>query len=186
MTMPGPSVNSSSFGEATRWIGDAYEASQRAKGERGTVKIAALVQTPGFVGAFLLDRTLDPAIEEFGLEEIRIIDPACGTGHLLCQAFDRLWPLWEDRHPGLSPMVRAQRVLDAIHGVDLDRMCVALARFRLGLSASNAAGIKFLETAPQWRIHVVWGDSLLPADDPLQPWNRDPKPEWCLGGLATP
>jgi hypothetical protein len=171
-----------SYGEVTRWLGDAYEASQRGDPE-GVVKRNALVQTPGFVGAFLLDRTLEPALREFGLEEVKILDPCCGTGHLLCQAFDRLWPLWEAHAPALHPVMRAQRILDAIHGVDIDRMAVALCRFRLGYCAGLAARIPHLEAVPDWRINVAWGDALLPAEDPLQPFRRRPVPAWCAGGL---
>jgi hypothetical protein len=172
------------FGEYTRWLGDAYEAHQWGRGHAGAVKRNALVQTPGFVSALLLDKTLTPAIAEFGLEIVRVIDPCCGAGHILCHAFDRLWPLWCAHAPEMPPIDRAQRVLDAIHGVDIDRMAVAIARFRLGLAASNAAGLRFLEAAPPWKIHVVWGDSLLPADHELQPWKREAK-DWTHGGLAS-
>lgn len=170
------------YGELTRWLGDAYEASQR-KDPEGVVKRNALIQTPGFVGAFLLDRTLTPALETFGLEGLRVIDPCCGTGHLLCQAFDRLWPLWAEHAPGRPPAARAQKVLDAIHGIDVDRMAVALCRFRLGYTAATAAGIA--DRGAAWKINVAWGDALLPADDPLQPFNRRPIPAWCAGGLTA-
>src|SRR5262249_41801213 len=39
----------------------------------------ALCQTPDFVRAFILDRTLTPAIETFGADEVRLLDPACGS-----------------------------------------------------------------------------------------------------------
>jgi hypothetical protein len=46
----------------TRFLGDLYQdLSETAR------KRYALLQTPAFVEAFILDRTLDPAIEEFGL-----------------------------------------------------------------------------------------------------------------------
>ena len=46
----------------TRFLGDLYQdLSDHAK------KTYALLQTPEFVESFILDRTLDPAIEEFGL-----------------------------------------------------------------------------------------------------------------------
>ena len=43
----------------------------------------ALCQTPDFVRAFILDRTLTPAIETFGADQVRLLDPACGSGHFL-------------------------------------------------------------------------------------------------------
>lgn len=55
----------------TRFLGDLYQdLSDYAK------KTFALLQTPIFVEEFILDRTLTPALEEFGLEGLKIIDPA--------------------------------------------------------------------------------------------------------------
>jgi hypothetical protein len=69
----------------TRFLGDLYQdLSEHAR------KQYALLQTPEFVEEFILDRTLDPAIETFGLDEVRMIDPTCGSGHFLLGAFDRL------------------------------------------------------------------------------------------------
>ena len=62
----------------TRFLGDLYQdLSEAAR------KTYALLQTPEFVEEFILDRTLTPAIEEFGLDGLRMIDPTCGSGHFL-------------------------------------------------------------------------------------------------------
>ena len=69
----------------TRFLGDLYQDLwEEAR------KQYALLQTPYFVEEFILDRTLDPAIDEFGYNEVRLIDPACGSGHFLLGAFARL------------------------------------------------------------------------------------------------
>jgi hypothetical protein len=47
----------------TRFLGDLYQDLSEAARKK-----YALLQTPEFVEEFILDRTLDPAIEEFGLE----------------------------------------------------------------------------------------------------------------------
>ena len=51
---------------------------------------ATPLQTPEFVEEFILDRTLTPAIREFGFREVRMIDPTCGSGHFLLGGFRRL------------------------------------------------------------------------------------------------
>ena len=68
---------------STRFLGDLYQdLSEAAK------KQYALLQTPEFVEEFILGRTLEPAIDDFGLgESVRMIDPACGSGHFLLGAF---------------------------------------------------------------------------------------------------
>jgi hypothetical protein len=76
-----------------RFLGDLYQdLSEDAK------KRYALLQTPRFVESFILDRTLTPAIDEFGLDGLRLIDPACGSGHFLLGAFSRLIEAWQERH----------------------------------------------------------------------------------------
>ena len=99
----------------TRFLGDLYQdLSEHAK------KTYALLQTPEFVEEFILDRTLDPAIETFGLEDVRMIDPTCGSGHFLLGAFDRILARWREREPGTPIRELVQRALDAVHGVDVN------------------------------------------------------------------
>lgn len=51
----------------------------------------ALLQTPHFIESFILDRTLEPAIERFGLDDTTLVDPTCGSGHFLLGAFERMF-----------------------------------------------------------------------------------------------
>ena len=75
----------------TRFLGDLYQnLSDHAK------KTYALLQTPRFVEAFILDRTLEPALAAFGLAATTVIDPTCGSGHFLLGAFERLVARWAD------------------------------------------------------------------------------------------
>jgi hypothetical protein len=140
----------------TRFLGDLYQdLSEEAR------KRYALLQTPGFVEEFILDRTLEPAIAEFGLKELRLIDPTCGSGHFLLGAFRRILDRWLQAEPGTPERALVQRALDAVHGVDVNPFAVAIAHFRLQLAALRASGIKRLKDAPGFRINVAVGDSLL-------------------------
>lgn len=140
----------------TRFLGDLYQdLSDYAK------KTYALLQTPTFVEQFILDQTLTPAIAEFGLTGLKLIDPACGSGHFLLGAFDRLSSAWAETAPGVEKGERVQRALDSIHGVDLNPFAIAIARFRLTVAAIKAAGILTLTAAPAFRYHLAIGDSLL-------------------------
>jgi hypothetical protein len=138
----------------TRFLGDLYQdLSERAR------KKYALLQTPVFVEEFILERTLNPAIDEFGLDEVRMIDPTCGSGHFLLGGFARLFDLWIKRED--NEIVAAQKALDGVWGVDINPFAVAIARFRLIVAALSACGIKRLKGAPAWNIHLATGDSLL-------------------------
>ena len=147
-------------GGDTRFLGDLYQDLSEAARKK-----YALLQTPDFVEEFILDRTLTPALDEFGLEAVRLIDPTCGSGHFLLGAFRRLFRLWTEREPATEPAVLAQRALDAVYGVDVNPFAVAIARFRLIVEAMHAcAASRRLDRAPGWTVHVAVGDSLMHGD----------------------
>lgn len=140
----------------TRFLGDLYQDLSEAARKR-----YALLQTPEFIEEFILDRTLTPAIETFGFREARLIDPTCGSGHFCLGAFERLFRIWQGECPGENPRVLAQRSLDGVFGVDLNPYAVAIARFRLLLAALKVCHIRRLADAPDFKIHLAVGDSLL-------------------------
>jgi Domain of unknown function (DUF7008)/Eco57I restriction-modification methylase len=140
----------------TRFLGDLYQDLSDAAKKR-----YALLQTPIFIEEFILDRTLDPAIAEFGLEQVRMIDPTCGSGHFLIGSFQRLFAQWQRREPGTTITVLARRALHAVHGVDLNPYATAIARFRLLIAALRACDIGRLAEAPPFELNLATGDSLL-------------------------
>ncbi|MFI9511258.1 BREX-2 system adenine-specific DNA-methyltransferase PglX [Nocardia sp. NPDC052566] len=145
-------------GWSTRFLGDLYEElSENAR------KAYALRQTPVFVEEFILDRTMTPALKEFGHEELKIIDPTCGSGHFVLGAFRRLVETWEEIPLGRDQYQQVRAALDSVHGVDLNPFAVAIARFRLLVAAMAAAGIDTLAKAAnyEWPIHLAIGDSLI-------------------------
>lgn len=145
----------------TRFLGDLYQQLSEAARKK-----YALLQTPEFVEEFILDRTLTPAIAEFGLAEVRLIDPACGSGHFLLGAFARLLDLWQKLEPAVNVRELARRALAAIYGVDLNPYAVAIARFRLLIAALKASDVHRLADAPSFEINLATGDSLLHGPRP--------------------
>ncbi|MEU9465342.1 BREX-2 system adenine-specific DNA-methyltransferase PglX [Streptomyces avermitilis] len=158
----------------TRFLGDLYQdLSEHAR------KTYALLQTPVFVEEFILDLTLEPAVEEFGLDPVwkhkpsgwqgedpvarglRCIDPACGSGHFLLGMFERLLEKWRAAEPGTGDWELVRRALESVHGCDKNPFAVAIARFRLFVAALKACGERRLVAAPAFPINVAVGDSLL-------------------------
>ena len=140
----------------TRFLGDLYQDLSEA-----VRKKYALLQTPEFVEKFILDRTLTPAIEAFGFEEMRLIDPTCGSGHFLLGTFDRLFILWQRQESETNVRELAQRALNGVWGVDINPYAVAIARFRLLVAALKVCAITRMADAPGFEIHLAAGDSLL-------------------------
>ena len=141
----------------TRFLGDLYQDLSAYARSR-----YALLQTPHFIEQFLLDRTLEPAIDEFGLSDsFKMIDPACGSGHLVLGSFERILDHWQRAEPATPVRELVRRTLGSVHGVDINPFAVAIARFRLLLVAMRACGIKRLADAPDFRLNIECGDSLL-------------------------
>ena len=140
----------------TRFLGDLYQNLSESARKR-----YALCQTPGFVIDFILDRTLTPALDAFGLETVRMIDPSCGSGHFVLAAFARIFRAWQSKEPGTNPPALVQRALDAVYGVDLNPFAVEISRFRLLIAALESSAIERLVDAPNFRLNLAAGDSLL-------------------------
>ncbi|MCZ2526992.1 BREX-2 system adenine-specific DNA-methyltransferase PglX [Streptomyces sp. HB2AG] len=165
----------------TRFLGDLYQdLSEHAR------KTYALLQTPDFVEEFILDLTLEPAVEEFGLDPVwtvtpdgwrgetdeegrarglRCIDPACGSGHFLLGLFRRILAEWRDLEPGTDRWVLVRRALESVHGADKNPYAASIARFRLLVEALKEAGVRDLREAPELPIRIAVGDSLLHGRD---------------------
>lgn len=141
----------------TRFLGDLYQ--DLSAHARSTY---ALLQTPEFVEEFILDRTFDPALKEFGLAQMSVIDPTCGSGHFLLGAFARLVHHWKERSPARDVRELVQQALRQVTGVDINPFAVAIARFRLLVSALRECGLSSLEKAPAFDARIATGDSLLP------------------------
>lgn len=145
-------------GVSTYWVGDVYQhVSEDARKGR------ALVQTPYFVAKFLLERTLAPALQEFGVERVKMIDPACGTGHILLPALHMIVGAWVvQRDVDASKAIH--KAITQVHGIDIDPVAVTLARIRLAAEACIIAGLP-VDKAGKWQINIAAADSLLHGPD---------------------
>lgn len=146
----------------TRFLGDLYQDLSEAARKR-----YALLQTPDFIEKFLLDRTLEPAIDEFSAEfkagTFKMIDPACGSGHLVIGSFKRIFDRLLRAEPAASRRELVIRSLACVHGIDINPFAAAIARFRLLLAAMQAGTITRLADAPAFVLQIACGDSLLHA-----------------------
>jgi hypothetical protein len=169
----------------TEFLGELYQAhcEDARKGR-------ALVQTPDFVRSFILDRTLGESLKAHGPVAGKTIDPTCGCGHFLVDAFRMLFKAWMEMPReavvallnatgGYDPndpfeAIVAQIVLDQVVGVDLDPVCVAIARMRLLCEAWRGSDYR-----RPYRVRVFEGDTLLhhrplPGDEEKYgPWSYD-------------
>ena len=67
-------------------------------------------------------------------EELKICDPACGSGHMLTYAFDLLYAIYEEE--GYEPAEIPEKILTHnLHGVEIDERAGELAAFALTMKA---------------------------------------------------
>lgn len=163
---PAPTSGPSSI---TGWlVGDLLQA---LHGDR--YDGAALSQTPWFVADFLCARTLAPAASAFaGVPVLRVIDPACGTGHLLvwtALGLRELYTTGTAERPAVGSRAAVRRLVAGLAGVELDPLTAAVARLRLtvllgSMLDGGQAGATRLRDIPAWvRPRVATANALLAA-----------------------
>jgi hypothetical protein len=72
--------------------------------------------------------------------EVTVMDPCCGSGHFLVEAFSMLWQMRAEEE-GLAPIEAQNGVLrDNLFGLELDPRCVQIATFAVALQAWKGGG----------------------------------------------
>ena len=86
------------------------------------------------------------------LDELKILDPCCGSGHFLVAAFSMLVPLRMAREH-LTARAAVDAVLqENLHGLELDARCVELAAFSLALAAWTYPGAGGYRPLPELNL----------------------------------
>ncbi|KAA6230588.1 BREX-1 system adenine-specific DNA-methyltransferase PglX [Chlorobium phaeovibrioides] len=99
-----------------------------------------LLNRPGSKLALQMDYYIKPAQAETDFlrigkpEEIKICDPACGSGHMLTYAFDLLYAIYEEE--GYEPAEIPEKILtNNLYGIEIDERAGELAAFALTMKA---------------------------------------------------
>jgi type I restriction-modification system DNA methylase subunit len=120
--------------------------------KRAKRKAQGIYYTPQFVVRYIVEQTLGRLLEEqdYGkARQVKVLDPACGSGSFLIEAFDVL-----DRYLAevrgqnaasaagdIHDFARRMEILTGnLYGVDLDAQAVEIARLNLLLKAVNQRG----------------------------------------------
>jgi Eco57I restriction-modification methylase len=97
-------------------------------------------------------------------EDIRICDPACGSGHMLTYAFDLLYAIYEEEGYD-STEIPALILTNNLYGVEIDERAGALAAFALVMKAAARLGRRrFLRMEAQPNICVLENVSFTPNE----------------------
>ena len=157
----------------------------KAKIDKDTLAPVTQLFTPHWVVRYLVENTLGmqwlrahpdsalrehfeylvtPAdgLEDRGLaiadpEDFRVIDPACGSGHMLTYAFDVLWEMYVEA--GYPTRRIARLILEKnLHGADVDGRASQLASFALTMKAveHDPRFLERIERESQRGIETLW------------------------------
>jgi hypothetical protein len=98
------------------------------------------VYTPPFLVRLMLDEALSwERLDRLQQKNEIILDPACGSGVFLVEAYKRLVLHWRSRNEWKRPgVVILKGLLKRVHGVDLEEGAVELAAFSLCLALCDA------------------------------------------------
>ena len=89
-----------------------------------------------------------------GPEELTVIDPACGSGHMLTYAFDLLYSIYEEE--GYAPSELPSLILaHNLHGTEIDPRAGALASFALTMKARARDRRFFARAGVQPNVCVI-------------------------------
>ena len=118
------------------------ESRDEMKGKQEKRKKQGIYYTPQYIVRYIVQQTVGRLLED-GADPhaLRIVDPACGSGSFLIEAFDVLdrWLATHEKH--IPAGERRRRILtENLYGVDLDEQAVEVTRLNLLLRASLERG----------------------------------------------
>ena len=102
--------------------------------------VSSSIYTPPALVRLMLEEALGwERLDQMMAGDGVILDPACGSGVFLVEAYKRLVLHWRSRHGWARPGVDELRpLLQRIHGIDLEEGAIELAAFSLCLSLCDA------------------------------------------------
>ncbi len=123
--------------------------------------------TPKFVTSYIVRETVGRFLEERSYNEIlnmKILDPACGSGSFLIRAYDELlnYHAYQRSKPvsALDQWERLPILTNNIFGVDLDIQAIEIARLNLLLRS-----LAKRETLPSLADNIQQGNSLISGNE---------------------
>lgn len=129
------------------------QTAKRAKLADGKVnrKEQGIYYTPTWVADYIVKFAVEQALERKGAkaDELRVLDPACGSGTFLLRAFDHLMQArnptgrsvqsrFDSENAGPLLALRSSVLTDNLFGVDLDARAVEIAQLNLMIRAAES------------------------------------------------
>jgi len=139
-------------------------------------KLLGTHYTPDSVVDYIVNQTLRPYLESPNLfTNIRILDPACGSGLFLLKAYDVLADYWKKTFGSFTSKDAQHLIENHLFGIDIDEEAVLATRKYLIQKAS-------LDDAISFSLNIIVGDALClrPFYNQMQ-FGKQPLPKTSFG-----
>ncbi|MCK4319453.1 N-6 DNA methylase [Candidatus Micrarchaeota archaeon] len=153
-----------------QYLGHVISKKGDSKGKR---KQQGIYYTPSYIVDYIVKNTVGEYIKgkrKDTVKNIKILDPACGSGSFLLRAFDELDGYWkrnlkdaykQTKLGGETPITKKIEILkNNIYGVDLDEKATEIARLNLLLKAAEKRHL-----LPALDKNIRIGNSLIDSEE---------------------
>lgn len=127
-------------------------------------KEQGIYYTPKYIVDYIVKETLGKKLEGIKsiheLKQLKVLDPACGSGSFLTKALETINDKYKDfGNPG-NQDTKTQILIENIHGVDLDSQAVELAKLNLLIDALDKK-----DKLPDLTENIRVGNSLISGSE---------------------
>lgn len=141
-------------------------------------KERGIYYTPTYIVDYIVKNTLGELLKKTKpnkVHNIKVLDPACGSGSFLIRAFDEFVNYYQKHIPGEFGYLRKIEILkNNIYGVDLDRQAVEISQMNLLLKTLYSR-----QQLPMLK-NIKQGNSLISGgEEELKPYFGDKWQEKC-------
>lgn len=108
------------------------ESKERKKNKTKSAKNDGVAYTPSHLVKLLVNEVMPLNAPPDKIEELKILDPACGSAIFLVVAFKRLVQWWRQKNKYKKPdLATLKRLLSSLYGVDTDKKAIQISVFSL-------------------------------------------------------
>lgn len=121
--------------------------------------------TPRWVVKNVVDNTIQIFKEKSDkdIEQIRLLDPACGAGNFLVYAFDALMEIYNQEHSEWSEEKKISTILEKnIYGIDVQREPLQITALNLWIKAKSYIVNAQIDRLNLFNVNVLMANSLFP------------------------
>lgn len=145
-----------------QYLGYVQEKKEKDEKEKSKRKSQGIYYTPRYIVEYLMEQTLGEVLKKAkakDLPNIKILDPACGSGSFLISAYDKMLEAKNklDKQTGLFD--RFEILKNNIYGVDLDEQAIEIAQLNLLLRV-----LQQRTKLPTLSHNIRMGNSLVDGD----------------------